>query len=140
MKVSGNTGLSTLLRDMSPRLATGEYVFCAFPAGKVPGALSPLCTFQEKEGMSVICRRRDADRLGLPRSQPHRLITLAVHSSLAAVGFLAAVSTELARAGIACNAVSAFHHDHLLVPSRDARRALALLRALSKRHRCPSTP
>ena len=50
------------------------------------------------------------------------MITLDVHSSLESVGFLAAVSARLAAAGIPCNAVSAFHHDHLFVPSIGRRR------------------
>ena len=117
---------------MSPQLAAGEYVFCTFPARKTPRTLSPLCAFQEKAGTSVVCRRRDADRLGLTYEGCYRLITLRVYSPLAAVGFLAVITAELARAGIPCNAVSAFHHDHLLVPTRDARRALARLRKFSR--------
>jgi hypothetical protein len=46
------------------------------------------------------------------------LILLTIHSSLEGVGFLATVSAVRADAGIPCNAVSALHHDHLLV-SRD---------------------
>ena len=118
---------------MSPRLTVGEYVFCSLPSDKIPHGLAPCCTFQETEGTSLICRRVAADQCGLPYDGAYRLITLAVDSPLATVGFLAAVSAELAKAGIACNAVSAFHHDHLIVPSRDAGRALALLKGLSKR-------
>jgi hypothetical protein len=47
-----------------------------------------------------------------------------------AVGLIAAVSHRLAEAGVACNVVSALHHDHLLVPAADAERALAQLRQL----------
>jgi hypothetical protein len=43
------------------------------------------------------------------------------------VGCLAAVSAVLAEAGIPCNAVAAFHHDHLFVPREMAQRALDLL-------------
>jgi hypothetical protein len=118
---------------MSPRLAEGEYVFCRLPPEKIPRDFTPLGTFQEEEGTSLICRRVEADQCGLRYDGASRLITLAVNSSLAAVGFLAAVSAELAKAGVACNAVSAFCHDHLFVPSPDAGRALALLKGLSKR-------
>jgi hypothetical protein len=118
---------------MAPRLADEEYVFCTLPPEKVPQPLEPLCTFQEDEGTSLICRRGEADRKGLHYDGTYRRITLAVHSSLTAVGFLAAVSAELARADIPCNAVSAFCHDHLFVPSPDACRALALLQGLSLR-------
>jgi uncharacterized protein len=56
---------------------------------------------------------------------------LTVHSSLNAVGFLAAVTTQLAEAGISLNAVSAFYHDHLFVPHDRADEALALLQNMS---------
>ena len=129
----GSTSLRELLRGMAPRLADEEYVFCTLPPEKVPQPLVPLCTFQEDEGTSLVCRRGEADQWGLSYDGTYRLITLTVQSSLAAVGFLATVSAELAEAGIACNAVSAFHHDHLFVPDRDAGRALALLERLSRR-------
>jgi hypothetical protein len=117
---------------MSPRLTVGEYVFCTLPPDRLPHGLAPLGTFQEEEGTSLICRRVDADQRGLRYDGAYRLITLGVNSPLAAVGFLAAVSAALAEAGIACNAVSAFHHDHLFVPSRDAGRALASLEGFSR--------
>jgi hypothetical protein len=56
---------------------------------------------------------------------------LTVHSSLEAIGFLATISTALAHAGIPCNAVAAYHHDHLFIPVDRAQEALALLKALS---------
>jgi len=56
---------------------------------------------------------------------------LTVHSSLAAVGLLAAVTAALAARGISVNPVSAFHHDHLFVPVTQAEAALETLRALS---------
>ncbi len=61
-----------------------------------------------------------------------RMITLNVHSSLHAVGFLAAITTHLAQAGIAVNPVSAYRHDHLFVPDDRADEALGLLLQLSK--------
>jgi len=56
---------------------------------------------------------------------------LTVHSSLEAVGFLAAVSARLAEAGIGVNAVSAFYHDHLLVPEHRADEAFRVLQDMS---------
>jgi hypothetical protein len=61
-----------------------------------------------------------------------RMITLTVHSSLAAVGLTAAFSARLAREGIGANVVAAFHHDHIFVPAADAERALAALKALHR--------
>ena len=63
---------------------------------------------------------------------PMRRITLSVHSALDGVGLTAAVAGALAEAGIACNMVAAFHHDHAFVPADDAEPALAVLRALAQ--------
>ncbi|HCH95585.1 MAG TPA: hypothetical protein DFK13_12220, partial [Erythrobacter sp.] len=57
-------------------------------------------------------------------------ITLTVHSDLEGVGLTSAVSGALADAGIACNMIAAFHHDHAFVPCPRAAEALDVLRAL----------
>jgi hypothetical protein len=78
----------------------------------------------------LIIRKDEASRAELEYSYPCRMITLAVHSALGAVGFLAAVTTRLSKAGISVNAVSAFHHDHLFVPTDRAEQALKILKTL----------
>ncbi len=50
-----------------------------------------------------------------------------------AIGFLAAVTAHLAESGIAVNAVSAFHHDHLFVPAARAEEAMRRLGEFSER-------
>jgi hypothetical protein len=49
------------------------------------------------------------------------------------VGLTATVATALAEAGIACNVVAGFHHDHLFVPWERREDALAILSDLSAR-------
>jgi uncharacterized protein len=127
---SGETDLRALLAGMAPALRDGEFVFCALRApDEIPAGVA-LGTFAEAEGISAIVPRADALRAGLHASEPLRCITLTVRSSLAAVGFTAAVTRALADAGIAANAVAAFHHDHLFVPAGRAEEALRVLRAL----------
>ncbi|EXJ78160.1 hypothetical protein A1O3_09321 [Capronia epimyces CBS 606.96] len=58
---------------------------------------------------------------------PCRMITCDVHSSLAAVGFMATLATRLARRGISVNPVSGFFHDHLFVPAEKAEEAVRVL-------------
>ncbi|HLP03474.1 MAG TPA: GNAT family N-acetyltransferase [Opitutaceae bacterium] len=70
--------------------------------------------------------------LGLEPSGELRRITLCVHSSLEAVGLTATVSRVLTAAGIACNVVAAFHHDHLFVPAARAAESLTLLNRLQQ--------
>ncbi len=59
-------------------------------------------------------------------------ITLMVHSALDGVGLTAAVSGALAEAGIACNVVAGFHHDHLFVPWDRRDEALERLQRLAQ--------
>jgi hypothetical protein len=86
--------------------------------------------FREREGTTLVIRREEAERLGMDAQFASRLITLTVHSSLEAVGFLATITAGLAHAGISVNAVSAFYHDHLLVPQDRADEALACLQQM----------
>jgi uncharacterized protein len=129
--MAGEHNLEILLRSMAPVLHPGEFVFCTGPA--IMG--DPIATFREGEGWSVILRRAEAERLGLAYAFPCRMITLTVHSSLDAVGFLATVTGDLAVAGISVNVVSAFHHDHLFVPSARAEQALDILFRTARRSR-----
>ena len=127
----GETDLRVLLRDMEP-VRRGTYAFCVLDEStyrKLP--IRPLCTFQEEEGLTVILDRAAADELGLSYSYAGTLITLNVHSSLDAIGFLARITTKLAAAGISVNAFSPVHHDHLFVRPEDADRAMVLLEELS---------
>jgi len=130
--VSGERNLGTLLKDMKPEMQDGVFVFCTLPEHEITAGIRPLLMFREREGTTLVIRREDAERAGLPYQFPSRLITLAVHSSLDAVGFLAAITARLADAGISVNAVSAFYHDHVFVPDHRADEALRLLRETSR--------
>ena len=130
--MSGETDLDTLIREMKPELNAGEYVFCTLNSNDDLGNLNPLGSFREQEGMTVILPKDQADELSLPYSFVSAWITLTIHSALDAVGLTAVVSQSLAQAGISCNIVAAYFHDHLFVPVKDADRALGVLKAISK--------
>ena len=130
--MSGGRDLAALLRDMKPEMHNGIFVFCTIAEdAKLPATVKPVLTFREAEGTTLVIPREEAERVGLPHQFPSRLIALTVHSSLEAVGFLAAITTRLAGAGISANAVSAFYHDHLFVPEDRAEQALRLLQDMS---------
>ena len=65
-------------------------------------------------------------------------LRLSVFSDLQAVGFLAAVAAALSAADVPCNAVAAFHHDHIFVPEGKANAAIAALQALARASQRPS--
>lgn len=129
--MSGETNLARLLQSMTPHLNPGQYVFCCVAADHDCSALRPLASVQEAEGLTLVLPRESADAHVLSYDYVAAWITLQVHSSLAAVGLTASFSAALAQAGISCNVVAGFHHDHLFVPSERAERALSTLRALA---------
>ena len=129
--MAGERNLRRLLAGMRPRLAQGSWVFTSVEDRTVPAGLRPFATVDEEEGLTLVLRREEADAAGLPYEFVAALITLEVHSDLAAVGLTAAVSTRLAETGISCNVIAGARHDHLLVPLERADEALELLRGLA---------
>lgn len=129
--MAGETSLATLLRSMSPQLNAGEYVFCTLADGKLPAGVEIIGSFREQEGLTVILERSHAELAGLSFDYVAAWITLNVHSALEAVGLTAAFATALGKAGISCNVIAGFYHDHLFVGQTDAERALHVLRELA---------
>ena len=83
--------------------------------------------FKEEEGNTIIIKKELANSLQLEYSFVAAWITLTVHSSLEAVGLTAAFSSALSDAGISCNVVAAFYHDHIFVDKKDVEKAMAIL-------------
>jgi hypothetical protein len=130
--MGGQTDVRRLLADMEPELQEGEFVFCTVSPGTLEHlGVEPIGWFREAEGISVIVDRSAADRAGLEYDFVSRMITLSVHSSLHAVGFLAAIAGKLAAAGISVNPVCAYYHDNLFVSTADANAAMEVLDELS---------
>lgn len=120
-----------MIAGMAPRLDPRTYRFVLVTPDTAPQLLgAALGTFREDEGVSAIVPVAVADELGIEGADFAR-ITLMVHSDLEGVGLTAAVAGALAGAGIACNMVAAYHHDHAFVPAAWAGDALAVLQALS---------
>ena len=130
--MTGERELGTLLRNMRPKHVTGEYVFCSIDKSEENLVDNPLLVFQEDEGITVVISRKEAESLRFKFDSTWGLITLTVHSDLSAVGFLARITQHLAQAGVSVNVVSAYYHDHLLVPYSEVERTLDLLSSLSE--------
>ncbi len=127
----GQTDLDTLLSTMSAKLVEGLYVFATVPEPVIPDGIHPRLIFQEAEGTTLILLKEQADASDLPYEFPCRMITLEVHSSLEAVGFLARITTALAKHGMGVNPVSGYFHDHLFVPDGRELDALAVLKEIA---------
>ncbi|MGR5064095.1 ACT domain-containing protein [Photobacterium sp. DNB22_13_2] len=130
--MAGMTNLLELLKSMAPELKSGEYVFCTVndDLTKYMG-LSPIATFSESEGLTLVLSKDNADRGNLAYEATFRMITLTVHSSLEAVGLTAAVAGKLAEKGISANVIAAYYHDHVFVQSEKADEALVALQSFS---------
>lgn len=112
-------------------MAPAVYVYCSFPDFVLPDGVPVFCTIRESEGLTAIVERSDARRLRLAYIYDARLITLSVHSSLNAVGFIKVISGKLADAGIPCNVIAGYYHDHILVPVDRADEAMDRLREIA---------
>ena len=131
--MTGETNLKRLLAGMRPLMQPGIFVFATVPAGSpVPAGVEPVMVFRESEGVTLILEEAEAREAGLGGTFRARMITLEIHSSLNAVGFLAAITAQLAEAGMGVNPVSAFYHDHLFVPAERAAEAMRILEEIAR--------
>lgn len=129
--MTGETELAKLLASMRPELHDEVFVFATTSEPLNAEALNPRLRFEEEEGTTLIVTRAAAEAHGLAYEFPCRMITLKVHSSLEAVGFIAAIATRLAAHSMGVNPVAGFFHDHLFVPEDRAEEALAALKRLA---------
>jgi hypothetical protein len=104
-----------------------RYVFVC--VGERRDDLEAVASVCEAEGWTYVIPERAAADHGLDGEFRCRRITLAP-TDLALVGFMARIAAALAAAGIACNPIAGFHHDHLFVPAERADDAMAVLRGL----------
>ncbi len=121
----GETDLQRLLAGLAPELSErprairSQAVDASVPAGTI-------MLFREAEGVTTVVE------VDPSADEPlWAQITLRIHSSLEAVGMMAAIAAALAARDLPCNAVSAYYHDHLFVPWSRRHDAIAALQALS---------
>jgi uncharacterized protein len=112
--------LAGMLAGMAPVLDTRAWRF-VLVEGDAPA--DAFAVIREDDGTTAIIAEDGGD---------FARITLMVHSALDGVGLTAAVSGALAEAGIACNVVAGFHHDHLFVPWSRRDEALERLQRLAQ--------
>ena len=130
-KKGGETALAKLIANMEPVLNEGDYVFASvLNTASIPREIT-ICEIKEKEGVTVIVSKKDAEALGLSYDYIAAWITLNIHSSLEAVGLTAAFASELGKNNISCNVVAGYYHDHIFVDTKDKEKALKVLKAMS---------
>ena len=131
--MNGLVELDELIASLDPVLDGEEYVFITQADARYGERreLQPIATFAEREGLTLVVPKRNADGAGLQYDGSFQRITLCVHSSLNAVGLTAAVTSALARCGMSANVIAAFYHDHIFVPTSRGQEALQVLEGLA---------
>ncbi len=133
--MSGETNLTTLIRNMSPVLQTGEFVFSTVKNTDHIPREDSIGEFKEPEGVTIIIDRKKAEHLNLSYEYIASWITLEIHSSLDAVGLTAIFSAELAKHKISCNVIAGYYHDHIFVDKKDENKAITVLKKLSENYK-----
>lgn len=124
--------IGELLKSMDPTLSPVRYAFATIEKTVVDQLnISPVLTFVEDEGVTLILRQEDAINAHIEHEFICQKITLSVHSALAAVGFMAAISEKLRQVGVPCNVVAGYHHDHLFIPVDKVEIAMTALNELA---------
>lgn len=129
--MSGELDLTKLLRTLTAELLPEVFVFVTLADEELPAGMKPRMMFQEAEGTTYILEKDAVVAANIAYEFPCRMITLNVHSSLEAVGFIARIATELARNGMGVNPVAGFYHDHLFVPVGRETDAMLILQEIA---------
>ena len=108
-------------------LNRGEYVFCFIEDINKISMNNIICSFKESEGYSIIISKEEAIKNNLPFYFVSAWITLEIDSTLDSIGLTSAFSKKLTKAGISCNVIAAYHHDHIFVPYLDKHKAMEIL-------------
>ncbi|KAJ5993723.1 hypothetical protein N7451_009447 [Penicillium sp. IBT 35674x] len=134
--MSGEENLTTLLSTMQPVLDPQTYVFITTTqsiASLPLATLDPQLIAQEAEGTTIVTTEALATSHGFKETVfPCRKISLTIHSSLEAVGLIAAITDRLKDHKISTNVVSGFFHDHIYVPAGRAEEAMKVLGQLAE--------
>lgn len=118
--------LRTLLETLSVERLDGTWSFRTGPDRPITEDAAMI--FREQEGWTSI----EPARLTDGGDNRWVWLELRVYSDLNAVGFLAAVAAALTDAEIPCNAVAAFHHDHIFVPEHMTGAAITAIESLKQ--------
>ncbi|WP_260482295.1 ACT domain-containing protein [Sphingomicrobium flavum] len=119
------------MSPLEPCLHEEEHGFATLPmSAACPQGLTPVATFAEDEGPSIIATVAELAQAGLVHQPGWARISLTLATALDGVGLTARIATALADAGISCNMVAAYHHDHCFVPWQRREDALSIIEKL----------
>ncbi len=121
--------LDKILAALTVSRREGVFVMCT--VDDLPDADLEAVVFED-EGITIVLPLDQAEELRLTWGFEAAWLTIDVLTALDGVGLTAVLSRALADAGLPCNVLAGFHHDHLLVPVADADRAIAVMEGLRR--------
>ena len=119
--------INEIIKNLNPKLNKGEYVFCSIKDINDINMIDIVSSFKESEGYSIIISKEEAIKNSLHFYFVSAWITLEINSSLDSIGLTSAFSKELTEAGISCNVLAGYHHDHIFVPYHKKAKAMKIL-------------
>jgi len=102
-----------------PKLKEGRFGFITTKENAIPP--EAVAMVMEDEGMTLVV---PTDKTG---DDAFAWISLVQETSLTATGITKAFSAALSDAGIACNVIAAYYHDHMLVPYEKREEAMRII-------------
>ncbi|MEM9039741.1 MAG: ACT domain-containing protein [Actinomycetota bacterium] len=138
MTAPGETDLVAMLASLDVARRPGTFAFVEIPGRATTELVDRSHAVVIEEGArgtttTLVLSVEDADAASLSIDVEMAWLTLTAESSLEAVGLTAAFSRALGDAGVPCNVLAGYRHDHLLVPADRADSAIEVLRSLRDR-------
>ena len=130
--MAGEMNLAKMLESLTVTVRPEPYVLITLPPDvDVPAMGNGVAAvIDEAEGPTIIATLSRAAHEEWPHDFVASWLTLDIHSALEAVGLTATFSRQLGRAGIPCNVIAGFYHDHILVPVDKTDAAVEVIEAL----------
>ncbi len=114
--MNGNTNLAEVLRSISVDTDSTAYGFASLKDDLPLPANEVLCTYREKEGLTVVADTNYLHDKHIDFEGPFAKLSIEVHTSLELVGLTAALAKALTESGISANVIAAYYHDHIFAP------------------------
>lgn len=128
MTAPGETDLEIMLASLDVVRRPGTFTYVAVE-GPTPELVAEAHAMVREAALTTLVLPVEVARAeGLPVVVEMAWLSLTVQSSLDAVGLTAAFSARLGEAGISCNVLAGYQHDHILVPVDRAQDAIDALR------------
>lgn len=132
--MEANLDLKSTLDNLNVHCDNIEYAFSTIKDDAELEKEDVLGTFKEKEGLSVIAKKRYLESNKLPYHGVFAKLNIGISTSLELVGLTAVLSNLLAQENIPTNVVSAYYHDHIFVPYALKDKAINTLGQLRTKH------